>query len=115
MYQSSYAEILAESASGARADERQALDRAVTLLRRAAGTEPHSAAEREATGYVIQLWGLLVKSLASPDNDLPKPLRGSLISIGLGVMAEANRIDAGQSRDLAGLAEVCGIIRDGLT
>ncbi len=115
MYQSSYAEILADSAQTTRAEERQALDRAVVLLRRAADTAPGSTAQREATAYVIQLWGLLVKSLSSPDNDLPDQLRASLVSIGLAVMAEASRIDAGQSRDLAELADICGIIRDGLT
>jgi flagellar protein FlaF len=115
MYQSSYAEILAESAETTRAGEWQVLDHAVTLLRRANEALPGSQAQRDATSYVIQLWGLLVKSLTSPENDLPGPLRADLVSIGLGVMAEASRIDKGESRDFAGLADICGIIRDGLT
>jgi flagellar biosynthesis activator protein FlaF len=114
MYQSTYAEIIADSASEAREEERRALDKAADLLRGAASSAPGSAAEREAVTFVTQLWGLLVKSLSGPDNDLPKPLRASLISVGLGVMAEANRINAGQSRDLHGLADICAIIRDGL-
>ena len=36
------------------------------------------------------------------------------MSIGLGVMAECRRIALGESRELAALADICGIIRDGL-
>lgn len=115
MYQNTYAEILAESATNARSEERRALDHAASLLRAAEATPAGSPAERDATTFVIRLWGLLVSSLTAPDNDLPKPLRASLISIGLGVMAEATRIERGQSRDLASLADICGMISDGLT
>jgi flagellar protein FlaF len=114
MYQYSYSEILADSPTDARAEERRALDRAITLLHLAEDSTPKSKEEGEAMAYVAQLWGLFIKSLASPDNDLPDPLRANLMSIGLGVMAEVGRIETGESRDFTGLAEICGIVRDGL-
>ena len=40
--------------------------------------------------------------------------RASLMSVGLGIIAEATRIVHGHSRDLNGLAEICAIVRDGL-
>ena len=114
MYQSSYAEVLEDNAATTRRDEHDALDRAVELLKAAKASAPRSSAEHLALTYVNQLWAFFIKSLAAPDNDLPKPLRASLMSIGLGVLAEANRIELGQSRDFDGIADICGIVRDGL-
>ena len=114
MYQYSYSEILADSATDARADERRALDRAVRLLNHAVDTPPRSTEEIDALSYTSQLWSIFIKSLTSPENDLPAQLRANLISIGLGIMSEIVRIDTGESRDFASLAEICAIIRDGL-
>lgn len=114
MYHCSYAEIMADSPSDARAQERRALDHAITLLRRAGDPPPSSNAEQEALGFTTQLWNLFIKDLTRPDNDLPAATRARLISVGLGVMGETQRIALGESRDFAGVAEICGIIRDGL-
>lgn len=114
MYQYSYSEILEDSVVDARAAERRALDHAVDLLLAAAEGAPDSAAEKEALAFTSQLWGIFINSLTSRDNDLPAQLRADLISVGLGILAEIARIDAGQSRDLAAVADICGIIRDGL-
>ncbi|MDX7953067.1 flagellar biosynthesis regulator FlaF [Lichenihabitans sp. Uapishka_5] len=114
MYQYSYSEILEDSVTDGRAAERRALDHAADLLLAAAETAPGSRAEQEALAFTSQLWGIFIKSLTSPDNDLPAKLRADLISVGLGILAEIARIDTGDSRDLAALADICGIIRDGL-
>lgn len=114
MYQHSYAEVLADSSADARTTERQALSEAVRRLNLAAGAEPNSPEAEAALEFTMRLWALLIQDLASPGNDLPAPLRANLMSIGLGIMSEAQRIELGLSRDFAGLAEICGIIRDGL-
>ena len=114
MYQYSYSEVLEDSVTDARAAERRALDHAADLLLAAQDGAPGCAAEREALAFTSQLWGIFIKSLTSPDNDLPAQLRADLISVGLGIMAEITRIEVGESRDLAALADICGIIRDGL-
>ena len=114
MYQHSYAEVLADSPTDARAVERQGLDQAIQLLELARGTEPGSREEQAALDATSRLWALFIKDLASPGNDLPNQLRASLMSVGLGILAEVQRIEAGLSRDLASLAEICGIVRDGL-
>ncbi len=114
MYQYSYAEILEDSATDGRAAERRALSHAVDLLQSAAAGTPGSPAEREALAFTSQLWGIFIKSLSCMDNDLPPQLRADLISVGLGVIAEITRISAGESRDFTSLADICGIIREGL-
>jgi flagellar biosynthesis activator protein FlaF len=115
MYRSSYAEVLEDSHADARREERRALDRAVLLLKRAKNAPPQSPAQLEAIAFVNQLWAFFIKSLASNDNDLPDQVRADLMSIGLGVMAEACRIEAGESDDFESLADICGMIRDGLS
>jgi flagellar biosynthesis activator protein FlaF len=114
MYQYSYSEVLADSVVDARAAERRALDHAVSLLQAAVGSGAKSPAEQEALAFTSQLWNIFIKSLTSPDNDLPAQLKGDLVSVGLGVLGEIARIDAGASRDFAALADICCIIRDGL-
>ncbi len=114
MYQNSYAEVLAESSIDARATERQALELAIAKLNRARATAPGSAEELDAIEYTSRLWAAFIKDLASPGNDLPAEARAGLMKTGLGIVVEAQRIQLGLSRDLAALAEICGIVRDGL-
>ena len=114
MYQFSYGDILADSPVDARAQEREALDHAIRLLRAAAASPPHSAEERAALSFTNQLWGIFIHDLASPDNDLPGETRALIMSIGLWVLAEAQRIEHGETRGLHAIADVCGTIRDGL-
>lgn len=114
MYRQSYADVTIDSPADARAIERRALDRAVTLLKQAEDGVPGSPEERQALEFTTQLWSIFVRDLARPDNDLPDGLKAQLSSVGVGVMKEAQRISLGLSRDLASLADICGIIRDGL-
>ena len=114
MYQFSYADILADDADETRAHERQAFDQVIAMLRHAAGCEPGSPEETTALNVTTEFWAILVHDLAHPGNALPDALRANLMSVGLGVMAECKRIGAGESRDLAGVADICAIIRDGL-
>lgn len=114
MYQQAYADTVSDSPTDARAIEWKALNRAVSLLNEAEATDPHSAQASRALGYTTELWGLLIRDLARPDNDLPSLLRTQLMKVGVGIMMETQRITAGVSRDFRSLAEICGIVRDGL-
>ncbi len=115
MYRQSYADVVSDSPADARSVERKALTRAIALLRQAETTEPHSGEERRAIEFTTQLWSIFVKDLARPENDLPSALKSQLTSVGLGVLMEAQRISLGLSRDLMSLADICGIVRDGLS
>jgi flagellar protein FlaF len=114
MYQFSYAEVLDETPKGARERERQALDRSIELLREAEKNGASSREAIEAVLYVRRLWGYLIEDLARPENDLPKPLRADLISIGLWIMREAEQIRLEKSESFKGLIDVSTSIRDGL-
>jgi len=64
--------------------------------------------------YVRRLWSFFVEQLALPHNPLSNETRAKLISIGLWVLGEEERIRMGQSTDYASIAEVCRTIAVGL-
>ena len=114
MYQHSYAEVLEDDQSAARRTEAQALDRVVAMLM-AADAVPHPSREGIDALYCTRtLWTLFITELAAPENALPDTVRANLISIGIWIMREADAIRLGASRNYAGIADVCAIIRDGL-
>jgi flagellar protein FlaF len=114
MYQFPYAEVLDETPQGARERERQAIDHSIGLLQTAQTAGAGSREATEAMLFVRRLWGFIVEDLAGAENELPKPLRADLISVGLWLMREAEQIRLGQSDNIKGLIEVSTAIRDGL-
>ncbi len=114
MHRLAYAEILAETPSRARERERAAIGRAVELLQAAEGRGPRSREAVEALLFLRRLWWLLIEDLANPENDLPGALRADLISIGLWVLREADRLRLEQSAGFADLIAVMQSIGDGL-
>ena len=114
MYQHSYAEVFEDDQTEARRHEAWALDRVVGMLM-AADAVPHPSREGvDALYHTRKLWTLFITELAAPENALPDALRAKLISVGLWIMKEADAIRLGASRNYAGIADVCAIVRDGL-
>lgn len=114
MYQQRYAEVANDSASNARARERDALQIAVAKLALAKAHGPGTPQSFEATAYLRRLWSVFLMDLSHEDNALPDKLRASLISIGMWVRRESDLIDAGDSKNFDGLIEINQLIADGL-
>jgi len=114
MYTFSYAEILDESGDESRGREQLALDDALELLTVAESRGPQSPEALEAIRYIQKLWNFLISDLADPQNALTEQLRADLISIGIWVIREADRILNDPTRTFAALIEVNRTIRDGL-
>lgn len=114
MYQFSYAEVLDEAPAGAREREYQALDRSIELLRAAEAAGVRSRECVEAVLFTRRLWNILLEDLAGAENDLPKPLRAELISIGLWILKEIEQIRLEKSKNFQAIIEVTTSIRDGL-
>lgn len=114
MYHATYASIVEDQSVLARANEWQALDRAVTLLELARPTPTTSAETKEAITFVGRLWSMLLEDLASAENSLPDQLRASLISIGIWMLKEVDRLRLGQSDDVDTMIDVNRMIRDSL-
>jgi flagellar protein FlaF len=114
MYEFSYNEVIEESPQVMRAHERRAMDRVIDLLRTARNRGPGTREVVEALFYLRSLWAIFLDDLKNPENELPAQLRGALVSIGIWMNKEIDRVRAGQTTDLTPMIEINEIIRDGL-
>jgi len=114
MFEFAYNEIVEDSAHSMRAQERMALDHVIELLRGATDKGPRSVEGVNALYQLRLLWSVFLEDLKSPDNALPEALRARLISIGIWVNKEVDRLRGGDAADITPLIEINEIIRDGL-
>ena len=114
MYQFTYAEVVEDSPQEMRSRERDALGRAVELLEVAAKAGVQTRQGNEALTYLRRLWTIFLDDLGSKGNDLPEEVRAQLISIGIWMMKEIERLRTGATTSFKDLIEINIIIRDGL-
>lgn len=114
MYKFAYDEIIDTGGASERANERQALEHSLKLLRIAQSADSTARQKIEALTFVNSLWCFLLEDLAKSENALPAELRASLISIGFWVLRESESINDGNSNNFRGLVEVTQMIADGL-
>lgn len=114
MYHASYAEALEDDQGEARGREREALERSIGLMEIASQPGATSADRAAAIVFTSKLWGVFLADLAAPGNGLPKPLRAQIISIGIWVMRELERIRDEPGNGFADVVAVSKAIRDGL-
>jgi len=114
MFEFAYNEVVEESPQVMRARERQAMDRVIDMLRAARATGPRSREAIEALYYLRRLWAIFLDDLRNPENELPEQLRAGIISIGIWMNKEIDRVRTGHANDLTPMIEINEIIRDGL-
>jgi flagellar protein FlaF len=114
MYEFAYNEVIEDSRQTMRARERQAMDRVVEMLRAAQEKGPGSRERVEALFYLRRLWTIFLNDLNDPNNELPEQLRAGIISIGIWMMKEIERVRGGAATDLTPMIQINELIRDGL-
>jgi flagellar protein FlaF len=114
MYQFSYAEIMADNVADSKDRERQVLEKAITMLRTAERKGRESREAVEALYYTRRVWIALIEDLRNPENQLPVNLRADIISIGIWILKEADKIRLRKSENFKGIADIITIIKDGL-
>ncbi len=114
MYQHFYEEIAKESPQNLRSTERRALELAINKLMRAKDAGVLTQEAFEATALMRRIWTIFMTDLSHPENALEERTRASLISIGLWIQAELDRLDAGKSKNFSGVIDINRIIADGL-
>ena len=114
MYEFAYNSIVEDSSRAMRAQEARALDRVILQLREAEPAGPRSKAAINALYQLRTLWTVFLDDLNGADNALPTALRARLVSIGIWVIKEIERLRSGEARDFAPIIEINQIIRDGL-
>ena len=111
---SSYDAVIEDSGREVRAREQLALSRGIDLLKRLQSGALPPPEHAEALLYIRRVWAFFIEDLANPRNGLPEKLRAELISIGLWIIREADRIRQDKSTDVAELLAINIIIRDSL-
>ncbi|MCU0831068.1 MAG: flagellar biosynthesis regulator FlaF [Rhizobiaceae bacterium] len=114
MYHSAYADIMDAGSSVSRRREREALDRAITLMQQAREQGPRSPRGAEAIFYTNRVWAFLVEDLSLADNDLPDEVRANLISLGIYVIRKLGAVRGGDTEALDDIIDITQLIRDGL-
>ena len=114
MYEFAYNEVIEDSHQTMRARERAAMDRVIAMLRAGQQKGPLSRERIEALYYLKRLWTIFLDDLKDPANELPEQLRAGIISIGIWMMKEIDRVRTRASDDLTPTIEINEIIRDGL-
>ena len=78
----------------------------------------HSKIRESATaqGMSMSAWleRMLIEDLAAPDNGLPRELRAQIVSIGIWILRELERIRGDDKANFGDLIEVSRAIRKGL-
>jgi flagellar protein FlaF len=114
MYQFSYAEIMADNVADAKDRERQVLDKSIRLLAGARDKGRDSREAVEALFFARRVWISFIEDLRHPENQLELELRANLISVGIWILKETEKIRTRQSDNFQGVIDVITIIRDGL-
>ncbi|MHC2625601.1 flagellar protein FlaF [Bradyrhizobium huanghuaihaiense] len=109
-----YASVVDESGYEARGRERQALSLGIDRLERLQTGHYSFEDHVQSMLYVRRLWTIFIEDLSHPENGLPEKLRAEIISIGLWVIKEADRLREERSDDVAQLIEINRLIRDAL-
>jgi flagellar biosynthesis activator protein FlaF len=107
--------MVAEDSSGeARSRERHVLSAGIARLERLQSHVFSSEELVESLLYMRRLWTVFIEDLSHPENGLPEKLRADIISIGLWVVREADRLRDEKSNDVTQLIEINRMIRDAL-
>jgi flagellar protein FlaF len=109
-----YETVVDESGYEARGRERQALSLGIDRLERLQKGRFSFEDQVQSLLYVRRLWTIFIEDLAHPENGLPEKLRADIISIGLWVVKESDRLREERSSDVVQLIEINRLIRDAL-
>ena len=109
-----YEAVVEDSGYEARRRERQALSLGIERLERLQKGQVSFEDLVHSLLYVRRLWTIFIEDLAHPDNALPEKLRADIISIGLWVIKETDRLREERSDDVDQLIEINRLIRDAL-
>ncbi len=98
MYEFAYNEVIDDSRQAMRAREHQAMDRVIAMLRAAQAKGP--AVARAGRGALLSAppLAIFLDDLKDPNNELPEQLRAGIISIGIWMMKEIERVRAANDR-----------------
>lgn len=114
MYQLRYEDVMNDDMASAKEREQMLFDRSIDMLQAAKLNGSGSAEGIDASYFVNRLWTTIIDDLGSQENALPKELKAAIISVGIFIVKEIERIRQGESDDYDTVIEITRSIRDGL-
>jgi flagellar protein FlaF len=114
MKRASYAETIEDGSDAARQREQVAFDYGLKMLTRLREGEATRHERLEAMLYMRRLWSFLIDDLGSSANELPLELRSTLISVGVWMIKESERVTEGRLDNLEDMIAAMTAIRNGL-
>ena len=114
MSRSLYEDMADDTGASTRENEFRAFEHSIALLKQAQIHGPASRQSVAAIVFLSRLWGLLLEDLSHAENGLPDKLKGSLISIGIWMLRQAEETRQGRVQDFTGMIEVSQAICSGL-
>ena len=114
MYQKAYQDISGDDLAQERHNEATAIEHAIGLMRAGEEAGMNSVEAVKARHFTRRLWYYFLDDLTLPENGLPDELKANLISIGIWVLRELERIEQGEQDSFADIIDIMGVIRDGL-
>jgi len=114
MYQLRYEDVMNDDMASAKERERMLFDRSIEMLAAAKANAAGSREGIDAAYFTTKLWTTIIDDLGSEENVLPKELKAAIISVGIFILKEMERIRQGESSDYDTLIEITQSIRDGL-
>lgn len=109
-----YEAVTEDSQLQARARERLALSLGIDQLEKLQKGLANRDDRIESLLYIRRLWVTFIEDLGSPENALPDKLRADIISIGLWVLKESDRLLEQKTNDVVELIDINRLIRDAL-
>lgn len=114
MIQHKYDVVTEDSGQEARAREAGALSHGIARLEALQGADLRTGEAIDTLLFIRRLWAFFIEDLASPENGLPQDTRAQLISIGIWIVKEVDRLRAGETEDVSQLILINSVIRDSL-
>ena len=114
MYSAAYSEICEETPELQRNEEREILSRVIENLKGLDHNDLKSREAQDAMRLTERLWLAFIDDLSSEANSFPDQLKADLLSIGLYIVGELEKIRAGQSQDIESIIAINEIIYKGL-
>ncbi len=90
------------------------IDMPITLMERAACAGATAADTAQAIMFTTKLWAVLIEDVMGPQNALPRELRAQIVSIGIWILRDLERIRDDPTKDFADVIEVSRAIQKGL-
>lgn len=115
MYSQQYADTHADDQAEARERERSAIDHSIILMEAAEQSGGNTIELTKAVFFTSKLWAVLIEDLADVNNALPRDLRAQIISIGIWIVKELERVRTGEVKSFKDLIVVSKSIRDGIS